>query len=61
MIFEHCSRSINWVSIFVQDKQIDNLIEKLTLRFRNAKNDREMDDLNFCIAILQHIKGESGR
>ena len=35
-----------------QEKQTENIVEKLIMRFKNADNDRQCRDIAFCLSLL---------
>ncbi|PVU90333.1 hypothetical protein BB561_004921 [Smittium simulii] len=44
---------------FIKDKQVDNIVEKLCLRFRSVLIPRQALDLSFCLSLLPYKSDKS--
>jgi len=43
----------------LQEKQTENVVEKLCLRFRNADSERQWRDIAFCLSLLPFSSDKS--
>lgn len=45
----------------LQDKQSENMIEKLCIRFKNAESERQWRDVAYCLSLLSYTSDKAIR